>query len=121
MTHDAPVPRYPPIPHDPPVPQDPSVSRYPPAPDELGDLEERDPGLARERTTLAWTRTALSFAAVGGVILKKEVVPGVIILCAAPAVWQLGRVSHHLPGRLKLVTATVVAVALAALLVAILA
>jgi len=26
-----------------------------------------DPGLARARTSLAWTRTALSFAAIGGV------------------------------------------------------
>ena len=78
-----------------------------------------DPGRARERTSLAWTRTALSFAAVGVVVLKKDVVPGLIILCAAPVTWQLGRLAHRLRGRLELVTGTIVAVALAALIVAI--
>ena len=34
--------------------------------DSQGDPEERDPGLARERTALSWTRTAISFAALGG-------------------------------------------------------
>ena len=80
--------------------------------------EESDPGLARARTSLAWTRTALSFAAVGGVVLKKDLVPGLLIMAAAPVIWQLGRLDHHLPGRLRLVTATIVAVALVALAVA---
>jgi hypothetical protein len=53
------------------------------------------------------------------VVLKKDVVPGLIILCLVPAVWQLGRLPHHLPGRLKLVTATIVSVALVALVVAV--
>ena len=44
--------------------------------------------------------------------------PGLIILAAAPVIWQLGRLAHHLPGRLELVTATIVAVALVALVVA---
>ena len=47
------------------------------------DHEDADPGLARVRTSLAWTRTALSFAAVGGVTLKKNVVAGLLILSAA--------------------------------------
>jgi uncharacterized membrane protein YidH (DUF202 family) len=34
------------------------------------DIEDADPGLARARTALSWTRTAISFAAVGAVILK---------------------------------------------------
>jgi uncharacterized membrane protein YidH (DUF202 family) len=79
------------------------------------DDEDGDPGLARARTSLAWTRTALSFAAVGGVVLKEDLIPGLLIMAAAPAVWQLGRLDHHHPGRLRLVTATIVAVAMVAL------
>ena len=81
--------------------------------------EESDPGLARARTSLAWTRTALSFAAVGGVVLKEDLVPGLLIMAAAPVIWQLGRLDHHLPGRLRLVTATIVVVSLVALAVAV--
>jgi len=81
------------------------------------DHQDADPGLARVRTSLAWTRTAISFAAVGGVLLKKDVVPGLIILATALVIWRVGRLDYHRPGRLKLVTATVVAVALVALVV----
>ncbi len=87
----------------------------PPAP---RDPDQRDAGLARERTSLAWTRTALSFAAVGGVVLKREIIPGLILLAVAPAIWLLGRLAYTRPGKLKLVTATIVAVALVALVVA---
>ncbi len=80
--------------------------------------DDSDPGLARARTSMAWTRTALSFAAVGGVVLKRDLIPGLLILAAAPAIWQLGRLVHYRPGRLKLVTATIVVVALLALGVA---
>lgn len=95
-----------------------------PAPDDRVDRDAAgpprlDPGLARERTSLAWTRTALSFAAVGGVTLRKDVIAGLVIMCLTPVVWQLGRLPHHLPGRLQLITATIVAVALAALIVAV--
>ena len=82
------------------------------------DHEDADPGLARERTSLAWTRTAISFAAVGGVLLKKDVVPGLIILATALVIWRLGRLDYHHAGRLKLVTATIVGVAMVALIVA---
>jgi uncharacterized membrane protein YidH (DUF202 family) len=64
----------------------------PPATD--GDPEERAPGLARERTSLAWTRTALAFAALGGTMLKVNAVTGLLILALAPVIWQLGRVSR---------------------------
>lgn len=84
------------------------------------DDEDGDPGLARARTSLAWTRTALSFAAVGGVVLRENLIPGLLIMAAAPAVWQLGRLAYHRPGRLRLVTATIVAVAMVALAVAVL-
>ncbi len=82
------------------------------------DLDpDLDPGLARARTALAWTRTALAFAALGAVELKKEVIPGLVIMALAVVVWRLGQLPHHLPGRLKLVTATIVAVTLAALVI----
>jgi uncharacterized membrane protein YidH (DUF202 family) len=86
----------------------------PPVPGPSGPL---DSGLARERTSLSWTRTALSFAAVGGVVLKREVVPGLILLALAPAIYLLGRLAYSRPEKLKLVTATIVAVALVALVV----
>jgi Domain of unknown function (DUF202) len=95
--------------NDPPAPSPPS----PPSPS-----GPRDPGLARERTTLAWTRTALSFAAVGGVVLKRAVIPGLILLTLAPAVYVLGRLAYTRPEKHKLVTATIVAVAVVALVVA---
>jgi uncharacterized membrane protein YidH (DUF202 family) len=82
-------------------------------------LDDADPGLARARTSLAWTRTALSFAAVGGVALKKDVIAGLLILATVPVIWRLGRIAHHRPGRLRLVTATIVAVSLVALAVAV--
>ncbi|HLN68819.1 MAG TPA: DUF202 domain-containing protein [Streptosporangiaceae bacterium] len=80
--------------------------------------EDGDPGLARARTALAWTRTALSFAAVGGVVLKKDVIAGLVIMAAVPVIWWLGRLPHDRPGRLKLVTATILAISLVALVVA---
>ena len=94
------------------------------------DPEERDPGLGRERTSLAWTRTAISFAALGGVVLKVNVVTGLIVLAVAPMVWQLGRISEggsprtQLPAvgvvRIRLITVSIVAVSLLSLLVALL-
>ena len=83
------------------------------------DYEEADPGLARVRTSLAWTRTALSFAAVGAVALRKDVIAGLLILATAPVIWWLGRLAHHHPGRIRLVTAMIVVVSLVALAVAV--
>ena len=83
------------------------------------DYEEADPGLARVRTSLAWTRTALSFAAVGAVALRKDVIAGLLILATVPVIWWLGRLTHHFRGRIRLVTATIVIVSLVALAVAV--
>jgi uncharacterized membrane protein YidH (DUF202 family) len=88
-----------------------------------------DPGLARERTSLAWTRTAISFAALGGAVLRANVITGLIILAIAPVIWQLGRVSGggaartDLPivgaTRLFIIAASIVAVSLLCLVIAI--
>jgi uncharacterized membrane protein YidH (DUF202 family) len=93
-----------------------------PAPEELEDL---DPGLAAERTTLAWARTAIGFAAVGGAMLRKEPVAGLVVLAMTPLVWALGRFvrrraarPEQLAPRLLLVTVIVVMVAALGLTIA---
>jgi uncharacterized membrane protein YidH (DUF202 family) len=89
------------------------------------DPEDYDPGLARERTRLAWARTAIAFAAVGAVVLRKDVLAGAVVLAMAPLVWWLGRIgssareAEQFPRRLLVVT--VVAVSLLAILVSLLA
>jgi uncharacterized membrane protein YidH (DUF202 family) len=79
------------------------------------------PGLARERTNLAWTRTAISFAALGIAILKANPPAGVPILIFSAVIWQLGRLSSH-PGesrtvarRALLTTVAITALAVVAL------
>ncbi|MGH3210058.1 MAG: DUF202 domain-containing protein [Trebonia sp.] len=125
-------------PADPSSPADPAGPADPSSPAGPGraadDQEERDAGLARERTSLAWTRTAISFGAVGGAVLKANVITGLIILAMAPVVWQLGRVSRGgasqsgargagLPvlsaARLFLITVSIIVVALICLALAI--
>jgi uncharacterized membrane protein YidH (DUF202 family) len=89
------------------------------------DYERSDPGLARERTGLAWTRTAIAFAAVGGVILRRELIAGLLVLAVSPLVWALGHYVGHLdrpgprPVRLLLVTVIVTLVSLVAVVVAV--
>ena len=101
-----------------------------PAPGQPGDdPEERDPGLARERTSLAWLRTALAFAALGGAVLRVNLPTGLLILAVAPVVWQLGRLGQGgAPGsglspagatRLFLIALSVAAVALLSLGIAV--
>jgi uncharacterized membrane protein YidH (DUF202 family) len=52
---------------------------------------QRDAGLARERTKLAWVRSSIAFLGVGAAILKFRPIAGIVILAIAPAVWLLGR------------------------------
>jgi uncharacterized membrane protein YidH (DUF202 family) len=100
-----------------------------PAKDPGDDLEEMDPGLASERTELAWTRTAISFAALGGAVLKVSPAAGVAVLAAAGLVWQAGRMARRRvrPGArahrrmLLMITIAVTAVSLVALAVTLLA
>ena len=46
--------------------------------------------MARERTRLAWARTAIAFAAVGAVVVRKDVIDGLIVLAGAPLMWAIG-------------------------------
>lgn len=54
---------------------------------------EPDPGLARARTGLAWLRTAIAFAAIGGVILKRDVPAGLVVLVLGGVVWAIGQLA----------------------------
>lgn len=85
-------------------------------------MTEDDRGLARERTAMAWTRTALSFAALGGVIAKSHVVIGLIVMAAGPAVWRLGRLggagtAAEIRKRARIITAATLVVTVVALIV----
>ena len=87
------------------------------------DIEDIDPGLAQERTELAWTRTAISFAALGGALLKYRPAIGVPVLIVGAVIWKLGRLPSK-PGngrarhrRLLLMTVTITALSAAALIV----
>lgn len=91
-----------------------------------GEPEEPDPGLAAERTRLAWARTSIGFAAVGAVALKNDVVVGLAMLAVTPLIWFLGALVSHgttpeqRARRLLTTTVAVTAVALLALLGALL-
>jgi uncharacterized membrane protein YidH (DUF202 family) len=94
------------------------------------DLEDLDPGLARARTTLAWRRTAISYAALGAALLKASPAVGALVLAASALIWGTGRMARS-PGRagdlesnqrrLLVVTVAVTSVAIAALVLALLA
>ncbi len=82
--------------------------------------------MARERTRLAWIRTALAFAALGGAVLKTNVAAGLTVLAMAPLIWLTGRLSRNSaagksrPGQLALITLAVTAVALVVLAIVLL-
>jgi uncharacterized membrane protein YidH (DUF202 family) len=97
------------------------------SPARIDDIEDVDPGLARERTDLAWTRTAISFAAVGGALLRSHPAAGIPILALSLLIWELGRrprkpgTGHARARHLQLITAVVLAVALTALVITLIA
>jgi uncharacterized membrane protein YidH (DUF202 family) len=59
------------------------------------DPEDLDPGLAKERTRLAWVRTAVAFAAVGAAMLRLNLAAGLIVLAITPLIWALGLFASH--------------------------
>jgi uncharacterized membrane protein YidH (DUF202 family) len=90
------------------------------APGERDDLEVV---LARERTNMAWTRTAIAFAATGAAILKNHLVAGLVVLALGVVTWGMRLAfpptidDQSRPRRLLLVTITVSAVGIVALVV----
>jgi uncharacterized membrane protein YidH (DUF202 family) len=63
-----------------------------PAPREVPeDLEDLDPGLAQERASLAWRRTAVSFTVVSLGVLKFAPLAGAPLLLMATGMWAVGR------------------------------
>jgi uncharacterized membrane protein YidH (DUF202 family) len=113
-----------------PEASDPEASDPKPSETAASETEEGDAGLALERTSLSWTRTAISFAAVGGVVLRQNVITGLIILAVVPLIWRLGRPPRSgsppdgLPTvgatRIRVITVSIVGVSLLSLLVAVL-
>ena len=82
--------------------------------------EIRDPA---DRTRLAWTRTALAFAALGAAMLKWSPLAGGVVLALSLPVWLAVRgalLPSRSPRGLLLVTVLVVAVALVALAITVL-
>ncbi len=94
--------------------------------EDLVSAEKTEPGLARQRTALAWTRTALSFAALGAAILKARPVPGLAILALSALVFPLGRLSSRPNAadrpdrRVLLITIAVTGVSVVALVISLL-
>jgi uncharacterized membrane protein YidH (DUF202 family) len=88
------------------------------------DIEDADPVLARERTDLAWTRSAISFLALGFAILKIRPVVGIPLMTVSAVVWLIGRASpardqpQSAARRMVLVTVAVCALALVSLVLA---
>jgi len=62
------------------------------------DMEDSDPGLARERTKLAWTRSSISFAAIGVLILKTRPLIGAPLLILSAVIWSIG-LTQRTPGQ----------------------
>jgi len=88
------------------------------------DIEDADPGLARERTKLAWTRSSVSFAAIGVLILKTRPLVGAPLLILSAVIWSIGLVRRRpglagvAPKRVLFVAICVLVIAAAALVLA---
>jgi hypothetical protein len=106
----------------------------PPEDRPLEDMEDLDPGQARARTQLAWRRTVISYAALGAALLKASPSVGALVLAASALIWGTGRLTlapRPGPGRrplleanqrrLLLVTVSITAVSIGALVLALLA
>jgi uncharacterized membrane protein YidH (DUF202 family) len=72
-------------------------SRAPNEIEAVDDIEDRDPGLARERSDLAWTRTAISFVALGAVMLHSNALAGLLVIVTGVMAWSLGQLSARTP------------------------
>jgi uncharacterized membrane protein YidH (DUF202 family) len=90
------------------------------------DIEDADPGLARARTALSWTRTAISFAALGAAILKSRPYAGIPILILSALIWGMGQLVRA-PGtdrarsrRLLVIAVAITGVSVVALAIALL-
>jgi uncharacterized membrane protein YidH (DUF202 family) len=87
------------------------------------DPDQQELSDPANRTRLSWSRTAIAFAAIGGAMLKSSPVAGIIVLLLSIPVWASVRRISKTPGAaspiggLRLVTVTVVLVALAGLAV----
>jgi uncharacterized membrane protein YidH (DUF202 family) len=84
------------------------------------DIEETDPGLARERTKLAWTRSSVSVAAIGVLIMKTRPLVGAPLLILSAIIWSIGLVRRQ-PGRAGLAPKRVLFVAICVLVIGIVA
>ena len=89
----------------------------------MADKDERGIGDPANRTRLAWSRTSIAFAAIGVVMLKWNPVAGGVVLALSIPIWiadrrtRLTADGRSVSGSLRLVTATIVLGAVAALLV----
>jgi uncharacterized membrane protein YidH (DUF202 family) len=108
------------------MPEMPRPAADRPAADRPAADRPADPGLARARTDLAWIRTAIAFAALGGVVLKNHPVPGLAILALSALIWALGRLAgttsapRNRSRSLLVITVAVTAVSLTALVISLL-
>ena len=89
------------------------------------DREQPDAREPADRTRLAWHRTAVAFLAIGGAMLKSAPGAGLVVLLMGVPIWAIARrgeraaVAITPASGLRLVTLTVVLVALTALIVVI--